>query len=247
MAENNRRRQVALKANIWTLRLARNWLRVALTILALYALLPFAAPVLKQAGADGAANALYRVYSPFCHQFAFRSFFLFGEQAAYPRANTGTGLTPFEFYADDLSVFDGIDLDGFDVDLMFAARDFAGNDQMGYKIALCERDIAIYLALLTGGLIYSIPAIRRRLRPVPLWLYVFLGLGPIGLDGFSQMFGYPPFNFWPPRETLPVFRVLTGAIFGFMNAWLAFPYLEAAVRDTRREIEYKLWHAGIDV
>ena len=24
---------------------------------------------------------------------------------------------------------------------------------------------------------------NTRLRPVPLWLYVLLGLGPIGLDG----------------------------------------------------------------
>jgi len=78
-----------------------------------------------------------------------------------------------------------------------------------------------------------------------LLLYVFLGLGPIGLDGFSQLLGYPPFNLWPPRETLPVFRVLTGAIFGLMSAWLAFPYLELSMQDARRDIEAKLWRAGV--
>jgi hypothetical protein len=39
---------------------------------------------------------LYTFYSPFCHQFAFRSLFLFGEQAAYPRSISRTDLIPFE-------------------------------------------------------------------------------------------------------------------------------------------------------
>ena len=67
----------------------------------------------------------------------------------------------------------------------------------------------------------------------------------IGIDGFSQLLGYPPFNLWPPRETLPAFRVITGALFGIMNAWLALPYLEQSFRTTREQIEFKLARVGI--
>jgi uncharacterized membrane protein len=242
---DDNRRSLALRANIWILKLARNWLKIALTLISIYVILPFAAPTLMQLGATGPANVIYGIYSPFCHQFVFRSFFLYGEQPVYPRDNTGSDWTPFEAYAEDLPAFEGVDLDTFNVDLIMAARDFKGNDEMGYKMTLCERDIFIYLALLTGGFIYAIPVVRRRLRPAPIWLYAFLGLGPIGIDGFSQLLGYPPFELWPPRETLPIFRVVTGALFGLMSAWLAFPYLELAMRDTREQIELKLRERNI--
>lgn len=240
-------RRFAVRANIWTLKMARNWLRAILTLLVIYVTLPFAAPVMMKSGATGPASLIYTLYSPLCHQFAFRSFFLFGEQIVYPRESTGTDLRPFESYARDLPEFADVELSGFDISLVMAARGFKGNEELGYKLTLCERDIVIYIALTLGGFLYAIPVVRRRLRPVPLWLYIFLGLGPIGLDGFSQLLGYPPFELWPPRETLPTYRVLTGAIFGFMNAWLAFPYLERAMVDTRRQIEAKLHRAGIKV
>ena len=196
-------------------------------------------------GMEQPARLIYTVYSPFCHQFAFRSFFLFGEQPVYPRENAGSSWGTFEDYVSELPEFRGADIKSFDLPLISSARSFLGNDQIGYKVTLCERDIMIYMALFVGGLIYAIPVVRRRLRPVPLWLYVFLGLGPIGLDGFSQLLGYPPFSLWPPRETLPEFRVITGIIFGLMNAWLAFPYFEAAMQDTQYQIQAKLYRAGI--
>lgn len=239
-----RNRTMALRLNILALRFSKHWLRVALTLIGIYVTLPFVAPTLMKLGAPGPARVIYFMYSPLCHQFAFRSFFLFGEQPVYPLESTGTTLKPFESYVKDLPEFSQIpDIYVFSPALQFAARDFVGNEQMGYKVTLCERDIAIYSALWVGGLIYS--RIRRWLRPVPLGLYVLLGLGPIGLDGFSQLLGYPPFNFWPARETLPVFRIVTGAIFGLMNAWLAFPYIEMSMRETRQDLAAKLARIGI--
>ena len=196
-------RSFAIKANLWILRATRNWLTIVMAILTIYVSLPVAAPVLMKAGLEGPAKIIYKFYGPFCHQFAFRSFFIFGDQYTYPRENTGTNLVPFEAYAEELPEFEMVDFGFFDVNLMMSARNFVGNEQMGYKIALCERDFAIYLALLLGALIYRRPKIRRRLRPLPIWIYVLLGLAPIGLDGLSQLLGYPPFELWPTRETLP--------------------------------------------
>jgi uncharacterized membrane protein len=262
----NPSRSNRLRLNIWLLRLSRRWLTVALTIIGIYSALPWVAPTLMHFGITGPAHLLYFAYGPFCHQFAFRSFFLFGEQPAYPRAIAGTSLTPYETYVADSPEFkqalsnwvgqpersmfatvDEVDPYIFSYDLQFASKDFFGDPQMGYKLTLCERCIAIYTGLFVGGVIYSIPNVRRRLRPVPIWLYLLLGIMPIGIDGFSQLLSYPPFNLWAPRETEPVFRVLTGALFGLMNAWLAFPYIEFSFRDTRAALEAKLAQVGVHI
>ncbi len=246
---------VALRLNLWVLRLTRNWLRIVLAFLITYSSLPVVAPILMKAGLTGPANVIYTMYSAVCHQFAFRSVFLFGEQPMYPRYNTGSSLKPFESFVANLPEFapDRIlpfpygpvgDIYAFTGGFQGAAREFRGNDEMGYKMTLCARDIGIYWALTAGAIIYTIPVVRRRLRPVPIYIYVLLGLAPIGIDGLSQLLGYPPFNFWPPRETLPAFRIVTGVLFGLMNAWLGFPYLNLSMEETREQIEYKLRRAG---
>ena len=40
---------------------------------------------------------------------------------------------------------------GFTPWFQFASRDFPGNDQMGYKMTLCARDISIYAAIFIGA------------------------------------------------------------------------------------------------
>ncbi len=227
-----------MRNNRRVLRLSRHWLIIFLLLLFLYVGLSLTAPVLMKVGAEGPAKALYTFYSPMCHQFAFRSWFFFGDQVAYPRAAAHSSLTSFETYASQDPHFAGLNLNEWSADLQFKARSFLGNPQMGYKTALCERDVAIYGAMFLAGLAFA--RVRRRLRPVPVWLYLVLGLAPIGLDGFSQLFSYPPFEFWPVRETLPGYRLLTGALFGIMNVWLAFPYLERSMRETVESVEEKL-------
>lgn len=254
----------ALQANLLVLKLARNWLGIATVIIGVYVTLPWVAPTLMRLGLRGPAEVLYTVYSPFCHQFAFRSFFVYGEQTFYPREISGASPTGFETYAPQSPEFitaynfwyaryhNGAlpaevtddDLREFSPWLQFGSRDFRGDDVMGYKTTLCARDITIYSAIFVGALLFR--RVRHKLRPVPILLYAFLGLGPIAVDGFSQMLGYPPFNLWPPRETLPIFRVVTGGIFGLMNVWLGFPYLEMSFRETREQIEAKLRRAGIE-
>jgi uncharacterized membrane protein len=182
---------------------------MVVTILLIYSALPLLAPVLKSAGLDTAAQLIYNPYKLMCHTYGFRSFYLFGEQPVYSRAEfeqrtgfateTATGL--------------------------FASRDFQGNPEMGYKVALCQRDMAIYPAMALGGLLYA--ALRRRPR-IPWWLFLLIGIAPIGLDGFSQLLSQPPFNLIAFRESVWELRVLTGALFGFAVAWFVFPLLQSA-------------------
>jgi uncharacterized membrane protein len=230
-------------------------------VLGVWVALPFVAPTLMQIGLTGPGQALYTLYGPFCHQYAFRTFFLYGEQPAYPRYNSSATdtLTPFETYVEDLPEFDPdrevilfgalvgpiSDIYAFTPGYQGASREFLGNARMGYKMTMCERDVALYGGLFVGALIFA--RVRHRLRPLPLLIYIFLGIAPIAIDGFSQLLSYPPFNLWPPRETTPIFRVVTGGLFGLMNAWLGFPYIEASMRETVRDIEDKMRSAGIAV
>jgi uncharacterized membrane protein len=247
---NKAKKQHALgtRFNLFMLKVARNWLRVALVVVGLYSTLPFVAPTLMKVGLHRPANVLYTLYSPMCHQFSFRSIFLYGDQTFYPREIAGTDLRPYEAYAAETEgINPGLSPTDFSLEFFMPARAFRGNEQMGYKTTLCARDVAIYLAMFIGGLIYAIPAVRKRIRPIPLWMYVIVGLGPIGLDGFSQLLSYAPFSFWTVRETAPFFRLATGVMFGLMNAWLAFPYLERAMWDTRRDIVDKFTEQGISI
>ena len=234
---------------------ALNWLRIVLTVLALYISLPWIAPALAKAGWLRAADVIYTLYSPFCHQFAFRSVFIFGEQPFYPRGAADSAYTPFEQYAAQSEAFqmqyrhwsaiysgsvasppgsvEG--LNQFSVAQQIAARHFIGDETFGYKTSLCARDLAIYSMIFVGGLIYR--RYRWRIRPLPFWIFVIAGLSPIGIDGLSQLLSYPPFEFWPVRETTPLFRIATGAVFGLMSAWLGFPYFERSMQDLIEALE----------
>ena len=205
---------------------SRHWLAIFNLLVLVYASLPFAAPTLMQLGAPGAAQVLYTAYSPFCHQLAFRSWFLFGEQSAYPRALAGTELTTFEQAT-------GIDEQDF-----LASRRFVGDERVGYKVALCERDIAIYVGILLAGLAFGL--VRSRLNPLPLRYWFLLGILPIALDGGSQLISQIGLLSLPARESTPFLRTLTGGLFGIINVWMAYPNVEISMRETRESLAFKL-------
>jgi uncharacterized membrane protein len=213
------------RADTFTYWFANHYMSILNLFVLIYVGLPFLAPVLMRTGAEKPANAIYRSYSFVCHQLAYRSFFLFGEQGAYPRA--AAGVT-------DLATFNqatGIS-EANTTEALYAARNFVGNQLVGYKIALCERDVAIYGAILAFGLLFALTG--RRLPALPWYLWLLIGLVPIGLDGFSQLLSQPPFSFWPYRESTPYLRSLTGALFGFMTAWFGYPLVEVTMAETRQ-------------
>ena len=210
---------------------SRHYLAVINFFMLLYFGLPILAPTLMKAGAVLPANVIYTIYKPLCHQFGFRSFFVFGEQAYYPLAEAGiSGVKTFE----DVTGFQ--DLDNPAAFSRFQARQFTGNETVGYKLALCERDMAIYGSILLFGVLYA--ATGRRIKPLHWTLWVLIGMGPIGLDGFSQLFSQMNWEWLasllPYRESTPFLRVLTGALFGLTTAWFAYPYMEESMSETRQ-------------
>jgi uncharacterized membrane protein len=170
----------------------RHWLLGVNVVAALFVGLPFIAPVLLAVGLDGPANAIYAAYQLVCHQWAFRSYFLFGAQPEYGPAVLGSLVGTDAMYG------------------------FVGSPELGYKVAFCERDVAIYLSVLFAGIAYA--RLRARLPSLGLAGYALLIL-PMALDGFTQLFGW--------RESTVELRTVTGALFGLASVWLIYPRVDA--------------------
>jgi uncharacterized membrane protein len=197
--------------------LSKHWLALVNVFALVYVTLPFSAPVFMKAGWTGAARVVYTIYDPLCHQLAFRSWFLFGEQPVYPR----------DEYVERLG------LGGMERAQQFAeAEDFVGNEALGYKVALCQRDVAIHAAIFVGGVVYALLR-RRGLGAMPFWLFILIGIVPVGLDGGSQLVSLLVTAF-PDRESVWQLRTLTGVLFGFSVVWLAYPYIQEGMDETRQ-------------
>ena len=196
MSGEGRATEVANGLVVW---IARHWLLLFNVAWAVYVLTPFMAPIFMQLGWYAPARLIYAIYSVFCHQLPDHSYFLYGPDAAPPAPALATAGLP-----------QGLDL--------FTQRKFIGNDLIGYKVALCQRDVAIYGSVLAAGLLYGL--VRDRVRPLSLKVYAIL-LIPIAVDGLTQMFGLRESNWW--------LRTVTGAIFGFASVWLAYPYVDEAM------------------
>ncbi|HSN78587.1 MAG TPA: DUF2085 domain-containing protein [Anaerolineae bacterium] len=202
--------RVAAMGDRMVLGIARHWVAFFSLALALYVGLPFVAPTLMQVGLTGPARLVYLIYSPACHQLPDRSYFLFGEQPVYT-------LEELE----EANVLPGSGL--------LERRRFIGDETLGWKVALCERDVAIYGAMVIAGMIFAL--LRGRVRRLPLPVFVLFVI-PIAVDGLSQLFGLRTSNWW--------LRTLTGALFGAGVVWLVYPYIQESMDDIRSNIENKL-------
>ena len=184
--------------------IARHWLAMFTIAWTIYLVLPFLAPTFARIGWTAPAQVIYSIYSFTCHQLPDHSYFLFGPTPTPDEAQlvaAGMSASPN----------------------LFLQRVFIGNESVGYKVALCQRDVAIYAGVVVAGLLFA--ALRRRVRRLPLSLYLLLLL-PIAIDGGSQLIGL--------RESNWLLRTLTGALFGAASVWIAYPYIDDAMQDVIR-------------
>jgi uncharacterized membrane protein len=188
--------------------LAKHWLALANIFWGLYVVLPVLAPLMMDAGWTVPARVVYAIYRPACHQRPERSYFVGGEQFVY---------TPEELVAGD------VDLDPF-------VRHI-GNETVGWKMAFCQRDFAIYGSMFLAGLAYGL--VRRRLKGWKMpFRYFLLFLVPMAIDGILQLFAF--------YESTWAQRTITGVIFGVGAVLFAYPYLEEGFGDVRRTVNDKL-------
>ncbi len=192
------------------LALAKHWLATFNLLVGMYTLLPILAPILMANGAPQIGKWIYVLYSPACHQLPHRSFFLFGPQATYSIQ---------ELWALNLLP---------DTKLL-TLKQFLGTPQIGFKIAICQRDIALYGGLFVGGLAFAL--LRKRLKPLSLLLYG-LCLLPMVIDGGTQLIGL--------RESSWLTRTITGGLVGLASVWMLYPHVEMAFAEIRWRAQYQV-------
>lgn len=222
--------------------LARHWLAWANLGWGIVFGLPWLAPVMMKLGAENVARVIYTFYSFLCHQFADRSFFLFGEQVMYSSGRL-IPLVP-------------------DRGLWRALRTFVGSEALGYKVAWSDRMVAIYGGILLGGLLFAL--LRTRLA-IPGWWVLVLLLIPMGIDGITHVVsdlagpnvGFRYTNTWLSNLTqhrlaaafyvgngLGSFnswaRLITGALSGFAVVRAGYPILEEYFSDVEQKLKDQL-------
>jgi uncharacterized membrane protein len=188
-------------------RLAKHWLALLSIAWGLYAGLPLLAPILMNAGWTTPAKIIYTVYRPACHQRPERSFFFGGPQIVY---------SPEELVAA------GLDLNPLAQEI--------GNERIGWKVAYCERDVAIYGTIFLTGLIFGAVRRWRKTWLLPFRYYIPFVV-PMAIDGGLQLFGF--------YESTWITRLITGTIFGVGTVLFAYPYLDEGMRDVRHNLEQK--------
>jgi uncharacterized membrane protein len=207
--------------------LAKNWFFVFAVVYGLWIWMPFLAPLFMHLGWDGPANAIYFIYSFFCHQLPERSYFMFGPKLNY-----------------SLAEIQAVWMDTINPLLL---RKFTGTTTMGWKVAWSDRMISFYGGVWFFALLWW--QIRRRVKNLP-WLGLALFLLPMALDGGTHFLsdlagigqGFRYTNAWLAASTHLAFspnfyagdalgsfnswmRVITGLLAALGLVWFAFPYL----------------------
>ncbi|MBN1976656.1 MAG: DUF2085 domain-containing protein [Anaerolineae bacterium] len=225
------RRRIVIFLDRCVFWLSKHWLAVVNILAFLYVGLPVLSAVLLYLGAEGPGGVIQSLYGPpICHQLPQRSWFLLGQKLSYrlPELLDYFNIEPHPKQWQD-------------VEAVYRIVRY-GNSDLGFKIALCQRDVAIYGTIMLAGLAYAQLRHLVKIRPIPLWIYFAFGIVPIGMDGGYQWVTYTldilltnsPI---PVHETTPLLRTLTGALFGLATAWLAYPHVQDAMDDFRKTLQ----------
>lgn len=197
---------------------------IILVFITIYLFFAFAAPVFLKLGMTDVGMGIHSVYRIFCHQRVERSAFFFGED----------GIITF-YTRDELQERGAIPESNPAVPEPFSERifgyPFVGNEEVGYKMPLCIRDVPLYLAFGVFGWIYLISARRKKkIKKYPYTLVVVL-MVPMIVDGIFQYtaeflrWGFVPEYYF---DNIPK-RIITGVLFGIGFAMLIIPNLMESV------------------
>lgn len=150
----------------------------------------FITPFLAQSYPQ-AFQFLQAAYAPTCHQLAVRSLCYFQNGSIGDCEQPGTSVIGRQ---------QTVDVDGIP----------------GYKFPVCARDVAIYGAMILGGVLF---AFLRKVddKVAPPFIYFAIALVPIALDGGTQLIGL--------RTSTNELRIITGFIAGIAVPFYVIPML----------------------
>lgn len=201
-----------------------NFPEILLIIIVFYLAGSFIPPVAYKNGNPELAERVHSVYRFFCHQRVERSPFLLGE-----KEEIAFYSVPYLQSEEAIPYYNPYVPDRFSTSLF--GYKYYGNPEVGYKTALCIRDIALYVGMITGGGYYLVR--YRKNRPVKKfnWKLSVALMIPMVLDVLVQMvaeifsLGFITDSY---VDDIPK-RVITGILFGVGFALLIFPNLKESI------------------
>lgn len=241
---NTSRKILIIKITEWLL---RRWLMIFIIAFGIFNILPFLAPVAAKIGVPSIADLIYTLYSPFCHQMAHRSFFLFGYQIMYNPDQLTLELTA------DLTTN------------MLALKSFHGNDLIGWKVAWSDRMVYMYGATWLASIIFGLASRHKQVHRLSWTMFIALML-PMTLDGLTHMLsdysgglfaGFRYTNDWLTNLTNNSFpqwfysgdkfgsfnswvRLISGLGFGIAVVWMVFPLIAREMFQNHQALMVKL-------
>ncbi len=154
----------------------------------------FITPLMAE-GFPALFETIHAIYAPVCHQLANRSLCYFQDGTIGDCDRDNVSVVARQQVVDDHGV-------------------------LGYKFPVCTRDLAIYGAMILGGLVF--PLVRKMgEKSVPPLIYFLLALVPIGLDGGTQLIGL--------RQSTNELRIITGFIAGIVIPFYVIPMLNGFI------------------
>ena len=180
-----------------------------LVLLLLFNGLIFLTPYLAaQQSAETAG--LYSAFSLTCHQLVNRSLCLFVSQ-------TDGSYSIVDCVLNNVILFP-------------KAVKAVYDDQIGYKLPVCARDIAIYLSMLIGLIL--LPFITKiESEDWPNKWILAAAVIPLAIDGTTQLIGL--------RESTNFLRLVTGTIVGIVLPFYLLPILNSLYALVREQFEKK--------
>jgi len=147
---------------------------------------------------DPASKDLYAAFAPTCHQLTTRSVCLYKYDSD---GSYGIGeCLPMSTFS------------------YSRANEVYYPEKAAYKLPVCSRDVAIYLAMLIGML--ALPFIQKmESEDWPNRFILLAAAVPVGIDGTGQLLG-----FW---ESTNAMRIFTGIIIGIVLPFYIVPILNS--------------------
>jgi uncharacterized membrane protein len=183
-----------------------------------YVGLAFLAPFALKNGLTNISNPIYSTYERFCHQRVERSLFIFGEKSFY----TVLELKEKQYLPQTNSEGEYLEYFG---------HDFNGNEDVGYKVAICIRDVGLYLAF---GIALVILSFMKKVTFLNKYEYllilpIFIDVGIQIVIEMNRLDG--PFLLY---ENNIEKRIITGILAGIGCALLLKRYLDISLTNQEK-------------
>ncbi|HVX93210.1 MAG TPA: DUF2085 domain-containing protein [Candidatus Dojkabacteria bacterium] len=190
---------------------------IVIILVFLYLFIPFLAPLFFELGQTNVGVAINKIYEPFCHQRVERSLFLFGKDGFVK-----------EYSVDQLKELDYLPQTQANVNVWpeYYGHGYYGNSEIGFKVPLCIRDIALYLGFVITALVVSLWIEKKNKKFQMSIVLLMVFLLPMMLDGVAETlieqlkFQFVPMwfvNDWARR-------IVTGFLFGMGSALYIIPH-----------------------